>query len=224
MGIGRQSHQVERQFRKLRNHKVQAMKSAFSCEIDTFSLRNFHRPCKQALRMFPQRMSGYAFCLLELRKLGKVSNAKIGSFVVSAFNEKKILEYLGFSIEPRLEHHHLCRERFTLEKWNQLAGYSTSSEVSPMVAPPVPTPKAISAAPPTTPSVPPVAPTTFEPSITISASEFCALPNPPASSTPIAPVEDTTLAEVRIPTPQDEPPTVTTTPKEASSPPEAPIT
>ena len=42
-------------------------------------------------------------------------------------------------------------------------------------APPVPTPEAISTAPPTTPIVPPVAPTTSEPSITISASEFRAL-------------------------------------------------
>ena len=30
------------------------------------------------------------FCLLELRKLGKVPNAKIRSFVVSAFNEEKV--------------------------------------------------------------------------------------------------------------------------------------
>ncbi|RVW19063.1 hypothetical protein CK203_087645 [Vitis vinifera] len=44
-----------------------------------------------------------------------------------------------------------------------------------MVAQPVPTPKAISVAPPTTPTVSPVALTTSEPSITISASEFRAL-------------------------------------------------
>ena len=31
----------------------------------------FFSLAKQALRMFPQRMSGWAFCLLELRKLGK---------------------------------------------------------------------------------------------------------------------------------------------------------
>ncbi|RVW38725.1 hypothetical protein CK203_077531 [Vitis vinifera] len=32
----------------------------------------------------------------------------------------------------------LCRERFTLEKWNQSAGYSALSGVPPMVALPVP--------------------------------------------------------------------------------------
>ena len=40
---------------------------------------------------------------------------------------------------------------------------------------PVPTPKATSAALPTTCTIPPVVPTTTESSITISASEFCAL-------------------------------------------------
>ena len=45
---------------------------------------------KQALRMFSQRMSGQTFFLLELRKMGKVPNAKIGSFVVSTFNEEKV--------------------------------------------------------------------------------------------------------------------------------------
>ena len=143
-------------------------------------------------------------------------------------------------------------------------------ELPTETTPPVPTPKATSTASPTTPTVPPVTPTTFEPSITISASEFralvhtfqtlttthsalfqqmaelCAhqdqqttilrqiqqylglLPSPqpdlPASSAPIAPFEDTTPAEVRIPPPQDEPPTVTATLVEASSPPEAPTT
>ena len=197
----------------------------------------------------------------------------------------QILEYLGFPTEPRLERPRLCRERSTLDKWNQLVGYSVPPGVPPMVAPPVhprleqgelstettplvPTPKATSTAPPTTPTVPPVVPTTSEPSITISASEFralvhtfhtlttthstffqqmvemCAhqdqqttilrqiqqylglLPSPqpdlPASSAPIAPFEDTTPAEVRIPPPQDEPPTVTTMPEGASSPLEAP--
>ena len=45
MAIGRQPRQVERQFRKLRNHKVLAAKSIFSCEMKTFSLRNFRSPC-----------------------------------------------------------------------------------------------------------------------------------------------------------------------------------
>ena len=96
---------------------------------------------------------------------------------------------MGFSIKPRLERRRLCRERFTLEKWNQLAGYFAPPGAPPMVAPPVPpqleqdelptkttplvpTPEATSAALPTTLTVTPIAPTTFEPSITISASEF----------------------------------------------------
>ena len=41
MAIGSKSHQVERQFRKLQNHKVLAAKSAFLCEMETFSLQNF---------------------------------------------------------------------------------------------------------------------------------------------------------------------------------------
>ena len=39
----------------------------------------------------------------------------------------QILEYMGFPIEPWLERHHLFRERFTLDKWNQLAGYFAPS-------------------------------------------------------------------------------------------------
>ena len=49
-------------------------------------------------------------------------------------------------------------------------------------------------------------------------------PDLPASSAPIAPVEDTIPAKVWIPPPQDEPPTVTVTPEDASSPLEAPTT
>ena len=41
MAIGSKSQQVERQFRKLRNHKVLVAKSAFLCEMETFSLRDF---------------------------------------------------------------------------------------------------------------------------------------------------------------------------------------
>ena len=99
---------------------------------------------------------------------------------------------MGFPTEPWLERRRLCRERFTLDKWNQLAGYSAPLGAPPMVAlpvppqpehgelpaqtaPPIPTPEATSAAPPTTPTVPPVVPTTSEPTITILALEFRAL-------------------------------------------------
>ena len=104
----------------------------------------------------------------------------------------QILEHMGFPTEPRLECRRLCRERFTLDKWNQLAGYSAPPGAPPMVAPPMPpqpeqgeltvettppmtTHEATLAAPSTTSTVPPVAPTTSEPSITLSASDFRAL-------------------------------------------------
>nr|CAN62451.1 hypothetical protein VITISV_016674 [Vitis vinifera] len=50
------------------------------------------KPCTPTMKKIvnQERMSGQAFRLLELRKLGKVSNAKIRSFVVSAFNEEKL--------------------------------------------------------------------------------------------------------------------------------------
>ena len=134
--------------------------------------------------------------------------------------------------------------------------------------PAVPTLEATFAAPPTTPNVSPVAPTTSEPSITILASEFHALvhtfqtlttthstlfqqmaemrvhqdqqitilhqiqqhlgllllPQPDLSTSlvSIAPTEDTTPAEGRIPPLQDEPSTVIAMPEKASSPLEAP--
>ena len=124
------------------------------------------------------------------------------------------------------------------------------------------TPEATSAAPSVTHTVPPVTPTTFEPSITISAWEFCAVVHTFQTLTtthyglfqqmvemrahqdqqiailrqiqqhlgllfppqPIAPAEDTTPVEVRIPLPQDEPLIVIATLEDASSPPEAPTT
>ncbi|RVX03786.1 hypothetical protein CK203_022964 [Vitis vinifera] len=111
---------------------------------------------------------------------------------------------------------------------------------SPTSTPPVPMPEAISAASPMTPTVPPVAPTTSEPSITISASKFRGLvhtfqtlttthaalfqqmPDFPASSEPLAPTEDTIPAEdTTIVEIVD---TVTATPEDASSPPEAATT
>ena len=49
-------------------------------------------------------------------------------------------------------------------------------------------------------------------------------PDLPTSSALIAPAEDTIPTKVRIPPPQDEPPTVTATPEDASSPLEAPTT
>ena len=106
---------------------------------------------------------------------------------------------MGFPTEPWLKRHHLFREGFTLNKWNQLASYSAPPGALPMVAPllppeiehgelptkiipldpasptsapPVPMLEATSTAPPMTPTVPLVTPTTSELSITISDSEF----------------------------------------------------
>ncbi|KAL6321928.1 hypothetical protein AAG906_035831 [Vitis piasezkii] len=106
----------------------------------------------------------------------------------------------------------------------------------PISAPPVPMLEATSVAPPMTPTVPPIAPTTSEPSITISASKF----RPLAPTEDTIPVEDTTTVEVQISPPQeattdaiasndprDEPQTIdtiTATPEDASSPPEAATT
>ena len=49
-----------------------------------------------------------------------------------------ILEYMGYLTQPHLEHHHHCQERFTLEKWTQLAGYWAPLGAPPRPAPPVP--------------------------------------------------------------------------------------
>nr|CAN69596.1 hypothetical protein VITISV_026164 [Vitis vinifera] len=95
-------------------------------------------------------------------------------------------------LEPHLEHRHHCREHFTLDKWTQLVGYSTSlgaplrlaplvppqakqdelltESVPPALAPPML--EATSTNPPTTPLVPPAEPSTSEASITISTIEF----------------------------------------------------
>ena len=49
-----------------------------------------------------------------------------------------ILEYIGYPIEPHLERRHHYRERFTLEKWTQLASYSAPLGAPPRPTPPVP--------------------------------------------------------------------------------------
>ena len=98
-----------------------------------------------------------------------------------------ILEHMGYHTEPHLERRHHCREHFTLNKWTQLAGYSTLVAVPSQVeeaqqdklpieyvlpAPAQPMPEAASTIPPATPPVPPVAPPTLEASITISADYY----------------------------------------------------
>ncbi|KAL6339318.1 hypothetical protein AAG906_028041 [Vitis piasezkii] len=93
----------------------------------------------------------------------------------------QILEHMGFPIEPQYE----CRRisptdgAGTVYSSTYRAGRAsnrdyTTCPASPTSAPLVPMLEVVSA-PPMTPIIPFVAPTTSEPSITISASEFCGL-------------------------------------------------
>ena len=58
--------------------------------IYIFVFSFFFLLAKQALRKFPQRMSGQTFSSLELRLPGKVPSARISSFAVLAIKEKKV--------------------------------------------------------------------------------------------------------------------------------------
>ena len=49
-----------------------------------------------------------------------------------------ILEYMGYPTKPHLEHRYHCRERFTLDKWTQLVGYSAPLGAPPRPSHPVP--------------------------------------------------------------------------------------
>ncbi|RVW77427.1 hypothetical protein CK203_048031 [Vitis vinifera] len=71
MAIGRQLHQAERQFHKLRNHKVLVVKSTFSCEMETSSLRNFAAHVLTSSEDVSSENEWPGFSFLELRKLGK---------------------------------------------------------------------------------------------------------------------------------------------------------
>ena len=95
-----------------------------------------------------------------------------------------ILYHMGYPTKTHLERCHHCREQFTLDKWTQLAGYSThiaaslvpqaeqaqqdelpTESVPPAPATPtiVPVSKSISTTPPSTSAIPPVAPSTSKP-------------------------------------------------------------
>ncbi|XP_034681034.1 WAS/WASL-interacting protein family member 3-like [Vitis riparia] len=97
-----------------------------------------------------------------------------------------ILEHLGYSSEPQLERRCICRELFTLDKWNHLTAYVAPPRAPDMPTPPeppqdeqppqaqqakipteiippalvapsiVPTPEATYSALPTTPKAPPI--------------------------------------------------------------------
>ena len=117
----------------------------------------------------------------------------------------QILEHMGFPTEPHYECHRIFRERFTVDKWNQLVGYAPALGGHPIVVPPVllqtkqaqvsslpteqsklPSDSTPAAPAPSTSAhsvpileatsvVPPDIAPASEPSITISAPEFCAL-------------------------------------------------
>ena len=50
----------------------------------------------------------------------------------------QILEHLGYPSEPQLERRRICRELFTLKKWNHLMAYVAPPGASDMPAPPEP--------------------------------------------------------------------------------------
>ncbi|KAL6346938.1 hypothetical protein AAG906_005998 [Vitis piasezkii] len=156
---------------------------------------------------------------------------------------KHIAEALQIPFEP--VDPSVFRQWSPLSQRDMLAGYFAPPGALPMVAPldellietipPVPMPEAVSAAPPMTSIVPPIAPTTFKPFITISASKFRGIhlsllpppqPDLPESSKPLAPTEDTIPLEDTS-TAEDETQivdTVTATPEDTSFPPEGIIT
>ena len=48
----------------------------------------------------------------------------------------QILEHLGYPSEPQLERRCICRELFTLDKWNHLTSYVAPPGAPDMLAPP----------------------------------------------------------------------------------------
>ena len=47
----------------------------------------------------------------------------------------QILEHMGFPTEPQHKRRRICRERFTFDKWNQLAGYFAPPGAHPIASP-----------------------------------------------------------------------------------------
>ena len=103
---------------------------------------------------------------------------------------------MGFPIELRLECRWLCREQFTLDKWNQLASYFAPPGAHPMVAPSEPpqTEKAQSTLVPTeqgelpTETIPPaLASPTSAPAVPMSEATSSVPPVAPTTSKPSSP-------------------------------------
>nr|CAN80119.1 hypothetical protein VITISV_005871 [Vitis vinifera] len=117
--------------------------------------------------------------VLEARQIAEALHIPFKPEDSSVFRQwSPILEYLGFPIKPRLERRCLCRERFNLNKWHQLASYSTPVGAPPMMAEMY-------------------AHQNKQTAILCQIQQHLGLlpptkPDLPASSAPIAPTEDTT--------------------------------
>ncbi|WKA06691.1 hypothetical protein VitviT2T_024581 [Vitis vinifera] len=80
----------------------------------------------------------------------------------------QILEHLGYPSEPRLERKRICREPFTLDKWNNMTAYKVDQPEQPQPATrrasPRHIPEGITVAAPTIPRAPLAAPASSQPS------------------------------------------------------------
>ena len=90
----------------------------------------------------------------------------------------QILEHLGYPSDPQLERKRICREVFTLDKWNNMTAYRIEQPGRPQPAArrasPRHIPEGIPIASPTISRAPPVAPASSEPST--SAESRMAIP------------------------------------------------
>nr|CAN80822.1 hypothetical protein VITISV_032091 [Vitis vinifera] len=90
----------------------------------------------------------------------------------------QILEHLGYPSEPQLERKRICREPFTLDKWNNMTAYKVDQPGQPQPAArrasPRRIPEGITVAAPAIPRAPPAAPASSQPST--SAEPRMAIP------------------------------------------------
>nr|CAN73554.1 hypothetical protein VITISV_021947 [Vitis vinifera] len=90
----------------------------------------------------------------------------------------QILEHLGYPSEPQLERKQICREPFTLDKWNNMTAYKVDQPGQPQPtarrASPRHIPEGITVAAPAIPRAPPAAPASSQPST--SAEPRMAIP------------------------------------------------
>ena len=90
----------------------------------------------------------------------------------------QILEHLGYPTEPQLERKRICREPFTLDKWNNMTTYKVDQPGQPQPAArrasPRHLPEGITVAAPAIPRAPPATPASSQPST--SAEPRMAIP------------------------------------------------